>query len=96
MHFNWTEPVDTIFTKIEDFLDVAEIAHSPVSEIQKINMAYLILQKAIKLTSDLKAWNCQNQVQKTWPNFKVFLENPKKNDVTQASLQLRRQQIMQI
>eukprot|EP00957_Ditylum_brightwellii_P077275 5872570-Ditylum_brightwellii.AAC.1 len=72
MHFNPTDPVDTIFTEIEDFSDVAKIVYSPVSEIKKINMVYLILQKAHKFKLDLKAWNCQSQSQKTWQNFKMI------------------------
>eukprot|EP00957_Ditylum_brightwellii_P008902 673900-Ditylum_brightwellii.AAC.4 len=90
IHFNPTEPVDTIFTRIEDFSDVAKIAPSPISRVHKINMAYLILQKAIKFKSDLKACNHQNQTQKTWPNSKVFLEKHKKSSVAQANLQLRK------
>eukprot|EP00957_Ditylum_brightwellii_P185072 14093809-Ditylum_brightwellii.AAC.1 len=39
------EPVDTIFAKIEELADVAELAKNPITELQKIDYAYLLLQK---------------------------------------------------
>eukprot|EP00957_Ditylum_brightwellii_P167035 12716400-Ditylum_brightwellii.AAC.1 len=39
------EPVDTIFTEIYMLAEVAKIAKCPITQEQKIDIAYLILQK---------------------------------------------------
>lgn len=43
--FPIAEPVDMIFTKIDKLAAIAEIVNSPISQTQKINMAYLLFQK---------------------------------------------------
>ena len=65
------EPVDTIFTKIDTLAEVAKIAKRALTEQQKINIAYLILQKTRKYKSDLNTWNRRTAATKTWPNFKT-------------------------
>jgi hypothetical protein len=42
MHYDITQPVDTLFNTIEDLADLAEHATSPMSAQQQIDMAYLI------------------------------------------------------
>eukprot|EP00957_Ditylum_brightwellii_P009708 731961-Ditylum_brightwellii.AAC.1 len=37
------EPVDIIFTKIEDLADATELAKNPITKVQKIDYAYLLL-----------------------------------------------------
>eukprot|EP00957_Ditylum_brightwellii_P187438 14275366-Ditylum_brightwellii.AAC.1 len=44
MHFDPIEPVDTIFSKIDNLADIAELAKDPISEKQKISIGYIILQ----------------------------------------------------
>eukprot|EP00957_Ditylum_brightwellii_P103968 7921723-Ditylum_brightwellii.AAC.1 len=41
--FDTHKPVDTIFTEINQLADLADIAHNPISEPQKIGYVYLIL-----------------------------------------------------
>eukprot|EP00957_Ditylum_brightwellii_P023640 1784127-Ditylum_brightwellii.AAC.1 len=43
-HFDPYEPVDTLYTEINSFADLATIAHSPVTDQQKIGYVYLALQ----------------------------------------------------
>ena len=35
------EPVDTIFSEIDDLTAIAEIASAPITATQKINIAYI-------------------------------------------------------
>eukprot|EP00957_Ditylum_brightwellii_P052032 3946852-Ditylum_brightwellii.AAC.1 len=43
MHFDPTEPVDTIFTDIDDLADITELAKDPTTKRQKISIGYIIL-----------------------------------------------------
>ena len=64
--FNPREPIDNVFTEIEDLADIADIAKSPLTEQQKIDFAYLILQQTNKFNSGLKKWNVTPAATKTW------------------------------
>eukprot|EP00957_Ditylum_brightwellii_P143861 10962000-Ditylum_brightwellii.AAC.1 len=44
LSYQSTEPVDTIFTEINTLSEVAKIAKRSLSEEQKVDMAYLLLQ----------------------------------------------------
>jgi hypothetical protein len=54
MVFDPSEPVDTIFAEIEDLETIAEMAENPFNEMQKIDMAYFILQNCKRFNSGLK------------------------------------------
>eukprot|EP00957_Ditylum_brightwellii_P017894 1347712-Ditylum_brightwellii.AAC.1 len=46
--------------------DLAEIAHNPISQPQKIDYVYLILQCTSKFNSSLTAWNAKPRIYHTW------------------------------
>ena len=46
MTFELKEPVDTIFTEINDFANIANIVKSPLTEQQKIDIGIIVLTKA--------------------------------------------------
>ena len=52
-----SEPVDIIFSKIDDLASIAEIENSPITAAQKINMAYLLFQKKQVYKSALTKWD---------------------------------------
>ena len=58
--------MDTIFTEINQLADLANIEHNPISEPQKIDYVYLILQCASKFNSSLTAWNVKPRIDHTW------------------------------
>eukprot|EP00957_Ditylum_brightwellii_P102416 7806762-Ditylum_brightwellii.AAC.2 len=69
MHFDPTEPVDTIFTDIDDLADIAELAKDHITKRQKISIGYIILQCVHKFSSCPGKWNDKPNAQKTWANF---------------------------
>eukprot|EP00957_Ditylum_brightwellii_P093119 7089267-Ditylum_brightwellii.AAC.1 len=64
--FDPHKPVNTIFTKINQLADLATIAHNLISEPQKIDYVYLILQLTGKFNSSLTGWNAKPRVDHTW------------------------------
>lgn len=57
MTFDPTEPIDTVFTEVDDLANIAESANKPLPDDQKIDMAYIILQNTRKFTSGLREWD---------------------------------------
>jgi len=55
LSFPSTEPVDTIFSEIEDLAAIADISGAPLSATQRVNMAYIHFQKALLYKSALKS-----------------------------------------
>ena len=66
-----SESVDTIFAEIDKLAAIAEIAQSPITASQKINMAYIIFQKAHVYKSALARWDEHDPAAKTWDTFKT-------------------------
>jgi hypothetical protein len=64
--FDPHEPVDTISTEINQLADLEEIADNLISELQKIDYVYLILQCTSKFNSSLTAWNVKPRIDHTW------------------------------
>ena len=52
-----TEPVDTVFAEIDDLANLSRLAKSPLTEQQKIDFGYLILQRLRPYGSTLTKWN---------------------------------------
>ena len=59
-----------MLTEVDDLSDIAEIAKSLISDLQKVDMAYLLLQRTTKFSSVLTKWNEKADADKTWDNFK--------------------------
>ena len=72
------EPVDTIFAEIDELGTIAELAKAPMSEQQKINMGYLLLQNTQVYTNGLNKWNQRERAEHTWENFKTHFRNAQK------------------
>ena len=72
MAFDVKEPVDTVFTTVDNIADIAKIAKSPLTEQQKIDMGYIILKKAKPFQSSLLKWDIKPATAKSWDNFKNF------------------------
>ena len=64
-------PVDVVFDPIDDLEELADGAEQPMTEAQKINMAFITFQNCGKFKSDLKAWNRKATADKTWLNMKT-------------------------
>jgi hypothetical protein len=69
MHYDISLPVDTVFTAIDDLIDLAEHALSPMSPQQMIDLAYVILARQPILQQDLRLWNRRPTIERTWANM---------------------------
>jgi hypothetical protein len=69
MHYDISQPVDTVFNAIDDLADLAEHANSPMSAQQQIDLAYVIFARQSILQHDLRLWNRLPVVDRTWANM---------------------------
>jgi hypothetical protein len=69
MHYDISQPVDTVFNAIDDLSDLAEHANSPMSAQQQIDLAYVIFARQSILQHDLRLWNRLPLVDRTWANM---------------------------
>ena len=72
------EPVDTIFSEIDDLAAIAEIANSPLTPSQKVNIAYIHFQKCHIYKSALAKWDEKEWADQTWANFKTHFRTAHK------------------
>lgn len=78
LRFTANEPVDTIFTEVENYKELCEIADSPITDKQTIDYGYMLIMKTLKYKSTLKSWNALEAAQKTWNNFKDTFRDAQK------------------
>jgi hypothetical protein len=71
MHYDISQPVDTVFNSIDDLSDLADhaMSPSPMTQQQMIDLAYVIFAKQPLLQPDLRLWNRRPAVERTYPNF---------------------------
>jgi hypothetical protein len=69
MHFDISQPVDTVFNVIDDLSELAEHANSPMSAQQMIDLAFLIFSKQPILQHDLRLWTRRPPAERTLPNM---------------------------
>ena len=70
MQYQPTEPVDTVFTEIDDLATISKMAGAPLTQAQKINMAYLLFQQTQSFNRGLTSWNSRPPHEHTWNTFK--------------------------
>jgi hypothetical protein len=75
MHYDISQPVDNVFTSIDDLSDLAESANSPMSPQQMIDLAYVIFAKHTILQPDLRLWNRKPAADRTWNNMMEHLRD---------------------
>jgi hypothetical protein len=69
MQYDISLPVDNVFTAIDDLIDLAEHALSPMSPQQMIGLAYVIFACQPILQQDLRLWNRRLIIERTWANM---------------------------
>ena len=68
-----SEPVDTIFDRLQRLQEFASAASSPYSQAQIINIAYVILLRTRRFGHSITEWNrliTANANHRSWANFK--------------------------
>ena len=69
MHYDISQPVDTVFNTIDDLADLAEHALAPMTHQQMIDMAYVLFARQPILQQDLCLWNRRPVVERTLANM---------------------------
>ena len=67
--YNASDPIDQLWTHINDYSTMANAAKSPATSQQLIDIGKIILQRAGCFTHDLRLWNARPIDEQTWPNF---------------------------
>ena len=78
MTFNPTEPVDEIFTEIDNYAEVVNIVNDPISSTQKCKLAYIVLLNTNFFCSGLKEWDKKDRQNQTWDEFKTHFRQVQK------------------
>ena len=71
MQFSPAEPVDTLITEIDNLAAIADLAGSPISDCQRVDIGYLVLQRCKPFKNSLHDWNACPAVDRTYANFKT-------------------------
>ena len=69
------DPVDLLFVEVDKLADVFELQQNPLTEIQIIEMAYVVIERAKAFKKDLREWNRKRSDEQTWPRFKEHFRN---------------------
>ena len=80
MNFDPKEPVDKVFTKIDNYAEIAEIVNDSMTNTQKCKIAYIVLLKTKKIRSRLKEWDKKERQQQTWEDFKLHFQNVQRQE----------------
>ena len=71
MYYDISQPVDMIFNAIENLVELAEYANSPMTSQQMIDMAHVPLGKQPIFLNDIRAWTRRPLIERTWDNMKL-------------------------
>ena len=77
LNFPPNEPVDTIFSEIEEMAAISELAKAPMSKQQKINIVYLLLKNTQIYNNALVKWN--QLAQQSWKILKIIFREAQKS-----------------
>lgn len=74
MVYNSDTTIDSVFNKIQEFQDICILLQNTKTDMQLITYAYLIFQRAGIFMTSLKEWNATPTASKTFPRFKIFMQ----------------------
>ena len=57
MTYSPFQPVDIIFTALDDLADFAELDGAPITERQIVQKAYLLLNRTQRFKEPIREWN---------------------------------------
>jgi hypothetical protein len=75
MHYDISQPVDTVFSAIDDLSELADHANSPMTAQQMIDLAYVIFAKQPILQHDLRLWNRRPAADRNWADMMEHLRD---------------------
>jgi hypothetical protein len=65
------QPVEIMFTQIQDCVDFAEAGGVAIGAAQKLSSAYSKIFKSGKFNSAYRRWDEKLEADKTWNSFKI-------------------------
>ena len=71
MIYNPHDPIPSVFSVVNNLVELAALADTPLSSAQQVNIGYLILHKTGNFLHPTLDWNRKPVVDKTWANFKT-------------------------
>ena len=72
MDFNATMPLDTVFIKIDRYVQILINARKQVTQAQAVSLAMMILKKTGVFGRYIVDWNRRPPLQQTWADFKSY------------------------
>lgn len=79
MTFDPQDPVDVIFTEIDNPAGIAAAIGDPLTDVQQTKIGDFVLQNTKRFSSGLKKWDEKQLDKKTWSNFKTHFQLVQKN-----------------
>ena len=64
------EPVNTLITEIYDLADIADLAGLLITDRQRVDIGYIVLQRCKTSKNSLREWSVLPVLQRTYANFK--------------------------
>ena len=75
MDYSLSDPLITIFTKIEELEQLAIAANNPFTDSQKVQLGLAIIKRTHDFEKGLEKWYDRPTIQHTWVHFKTHFEN---------------------
>ena len=69
--YNPRDPIPSVFSVVDDLVELAALAATLLSRAQQVNIRYVILHKTGKFSHPFVEWNRKPVVDKTWANIKT-------------------------
>ena len=66
----------TVFSAVEELLEFSNITRTLYTQLQAVNISYVIVHKTGKFVLVIFEWNLMSKIQKTWFRFKQFYWTP--------------------
>jgi hypothetical protein len=65
------QPIESLFTQVEDAMEIADAANAPYSPEQIVNVAYNLVYSTGMFADACRDWRRRTAAEKNWANFKV-------------------------
>jgi len=68
--YDVTTPIDRVFQVLEELTELSEAAHAPFTQVQVVNMGYVILNRTGRFRQPIIKWRRRHANARTWVHFK--------------------------
>ena len=71
MTYYLTDPINNIFTAVQDLGDLSDAANNPYSDRQLLELGLIIIRNTQDFEKAQMDWIAKPEIDKTWINFKT-------------------------